>query len=106
MSDNEKNTEARNNEIWRSVLMGEYHGVGKARRMLKLIPSEPRCKICNAPFSGLGGQFVKLTMKRVPSKINPHFCSGCYDLLVNNPGSAEIEMTLLFADIRGSTTLA
>jgi adenylate cyclase len=45
-------------------------------------------------------------MGRTPSKINPHFCSGCYDLLAANPGSTEIEMTLLFADIRGSTTLA
>ena len=97
---------ARNNELWRQVLTGEYKGIGKARRLLKRIPSEPRCKICNAPFSGLGGQLIRLTMGRTPSKINPHFCSGCYDLLVANPGSTEIEMTLLFADIRGSTTLA
>ncbi|RPJ01919.1 MAG: adenylate/guanylate cyclase domain-containing protein, partial [Chloroflexi bacterium] len=97
---------AKNNELWRQVLTGEYKDIPKARRLMKRIPSEPRCKICNAPFSGLGGQLVRLTLGRGPSKINPHFCSGCYDLLVANPGSTEIEMTLLFADIRGSTTLA
>jgi adenylate cyclase len=94
------------NELWHQVLTGEYKGIGKARRLLKRIPSEPRCKMCNAPFTGVGGQVVRLTLGRKPSKINPHFCSGCYDLLVANPGSTEIEMTLLFADIRGSTTLA
>lgn len=93
-------------ELWRQVLTGEYKGVGKARRLLKRIPSEPRCKICNAPFNGVGGQVIRLILGRKPSKINPDFCSGCYDLLVANPGSTELEMTLLFADIRGSTTFA
>ncbi len=101
MSDNPKN-----DEMWRKVLTGEIKEFSKMRRFLERIPSNPRCKMCNAPFHGLGGRLVRLTLGKVPSKINPRFCSGCYDQLVQNPGSAEIDMTLLFADIRGSTTLA
>jgi len=107
MSDNpDSAVNSKNNEIWRMVLSGEFKKMMTSRRYLKHIPSEPRCKMCLAPFRGMGGQFVRLTLRRVPSKINPHFCSGCYDFLTANPGSTEIEMTLLFADIRGSTTLA
>lgn len=97
---------ARNNELWRQVLSGEYKDIPRARRLLKRIPCKVRCKICNAPLNGPGGRLIRLTLGRIPSRINPHFCSGCYDLLAANPGSTEIEMTLLFADIRGSTTLA
>ena len=97
---------SKNDELWHQVLTGNYKDIPRARRLLKRIPAEPRCKICNAPFRGLGGQLVRLALHRSPSKINPHFCSGCYDLLAANPGSTEIEMTLLFADIHGSTTLA
>ncbi len=98
--------ESKNNDLWHQVLMGQYKSLPTARRILKWLPAEPRCKICNAPFFGVGGQLVRLTLGRKPSKINPHFCSGCYDLLTAHPGGTEIEMTLLFADIRGSTTLA
>jgi adenylate cyclase len=95
-----------NNELWHQVLTGQYKDIPKARRLLKRLPSDPRCKICNAPLRGIGGQLVRIVLGRIPSKINPLFCSGCYDLLAANPGSTEIEMTLLFADVRGSTTLA
>jgi len=96
----------KNNEIWRKVLSGEISDLTRGRRFFKAIPSDPRCRACNAPFHGLGGQFSRLVFRRVPSRINPHFCSGCYDFMQANPGGAEIDMTLLFADIRGSTTLA
>jgi adenylate cyclase len=95
-----------NDEIWRKVLTGEIADFIRFRGILKRIPSDPRCKMCNAPFHGLGGHFARLALRKSPSKINPQFCSGCYNFLAANPGSAEIEMTLLFADIRGSTTLA
>jgi adenylate cyclase len=37
---------------------------------------------------------------------NPKYCTGCFRMLSNNHGGAEIECSLLFADVRGSTTLA
>ena len=101
MSDNPQN-----DELWRKVLTGELQDLVKGRRLFKRIPSETRCRLCDAPFRGLGGQFVRVAYRRVPSKINPHFCTGCFNFMSTNPGGAEVEMTLLFADIRGSTTLA
>jgi adenylate cyclase len=37
---------------------------------------------------------------------NPKYCGACFSMLQANHGGAEIECSLLFADIRGSTTLA
>jgi adenylate cyclase len=101
MSDNSEN-----DEIWRKILTGEIKDFSRIRRFFNRIPSDPRCRVCNSPFHGLGGQFFRLALRRIPSKINPHFCNACYSYLSANPGGAEVEMTLLFADIRGSTTLA
>jgi adenylate cyclase len=41
---------------------------------------------------------------RGPSKLNPTFCSVCIETIP--VGGAEVELTLFFADIRGSTKLA
>jgi adenylate cyclase len=101
MSENKKN-----DAIWRQILSGEVGEFIKMRGVFKRIPSDPRCKMCNAPFHGLGGQVLRLALRKGRSKINPQFCNGCYNYLAAHPGSAEIDMTLLFADIRGSTTLA
>ena len=37
---------------------------------------------------------------------NPKYCIGCFRMISSNHGGAEIECSLLFADVRGSTTLA
>jgi adenylate cyclase len=37
---------------------------------------------------------------------NPKYCEGCFRMLSSNHGGAEVECSLLFADVRGSTTLA
>jgi adenylate cyclase len=38
---------------------------------------------------------------------NPSFCAGCYQVFSEfGVGGAEIELSLLFADVRGSTSLA
>jgi len=101
MSDNSKN-----NEMWRRILTGEMTEMTTMRRVFKLIPTNPRCKLCEAPFSGVGGRVLRLTAGKSPSRVNPHFCNACYSFLTSKPGGTEIEMTLLFADIRGSTTMA
>lgn len=45
-------------------------------------------------------------IRRGPSTVNPHFCAVCENYARNHRGGAEVEFTMLFADIRGSTTLA
>ena len=68
-----------------------------------LIPSDPRCKLCAAPFKGVGGALMRL-IGRDQSKYNPRFCIPCEKF--EHPGGAEIVLTMLFADVRGSTPLA
>jgi adenylate cyclase len=41
-----------------------------------------------------------------PSNSNPHICNACFANLQRHHGGAEVDMSLLFADVRGSTTLA
>ena len=40
------------------------------------------------------------------SDMNPNWCTSCTDFMSKHHGGAEIEGAMLFADIRGSTTLA
>ena len=88
-------------EVWRMAL--EVGPVRELRHILGLIPASSRCKFCNAPFDGIGGiPFRILGVSR--SSMNPQWCKGCME---NTPtGGAEVELSLLFADIRGSTSLA
>lgn len=75
------------------------------RRLLRFIPDNPRCKACAAPFSGAGAPVMRLLGKR-PSDHNPLLCNSCFTYMKKHRGGAEIECTMLFADIRGSTSIA
>lgn len=68
-----------------------------------LLPSDPRCKMCASPFKGWGG-FIMHLLGRDQSRYNPRFCEKCK--VFEHPGGAEVVLTMLFADVRGSTTLA
>src|SRR5262245_36993295 len=92
-------------EAWRRILTGKVAGIRRIRRIMGSIPSDPRCKMCAAPFGRPGNVFVGLTGFR-QSKINRRLCRGCFRKLDQNPGGAEVEISLLFADVRGSTSLA
>jgi adenylate cyclase len=90
-------------EYWRAVLTGSHPGLRQGRRVLGLLPNGPRCRLCNAPFAGVGGALMRVLGKG-PSGRNPRFCEDC---LARTPlGGAEIELSMLFADVRGSTGLA
>ncbi len=41
-----------------------------------------------------------------PSDANPNWCSSCFDFMTKHHGGAEISGAMLFADVRGSTSLA
>lgn len=68
-----------------------------------LLPSDPRCKLCAAPFKNWGG-FLMHLLGRDQSRYNPRFCEKCK--VFEQPGGAEVPLTMLFADVRGSTNLA
>src|SRR4051794_17076001 len=93
------------NELWRTYYAGENPWFHRVRRIYSLLPSSPRCKSCTSPFGGAGGLVMRAVGRR-PSKMNPNLCSVCEDFARKNPGGAEIPLSLLFADIRGSSHLA
>lgn len=90
---------------WRGILEGTAPGFAAGRGILRLLPSSPRCKLCLAPFSGLGGRLMHVVGRRPWAK-NPTMCGWCFVQLQEHRGGAEIDTSLLFADIRGSTGLA
>jgi adenylate cyclase len=92
-------------EIWRSVLTGEDPSLPALRRRFGRIPSDPRCKMCAAPFRGPGRLITRLMMHG-QSSVNPMLCNLCFGNIRKGPGGAEIEISVLFADIRGSTGIA
>lgn len=93
------------NERWRAVLTGQDPNIRGQRERYKRIPSDPRCKLCNSPFAGIGGWYFRRT-GRAPWPRNPRFCTACFLGVERTPGGAEVEIMLLFADVRGSTPLA
>jgi adenylate cyclase len=89
----------------RAVLTGESPWLAKQRRAFKQIPSPPRCKLCAAPFAGLGGLVLRHAGFRQSSG-NPALCTRCIsDLRKRQLTGVEIPITLLFSDIRGSTAI-
>ena len=92
-------------EIWRRILTGEDPSLPALRRRFQRIPSDPRCKMCAAPFRGPGKLVTRLLMHG-QSSTNPLLCSLCFGKLRKGTGGAEIEISVLFADIRGSTGIA
>ena len=87
---------------WRQILEGTTSGFAEGHKWFRKIPSSPRCKLCAAPFGGIGGQVMGL-IDRAPWDKNPSICGFCFKQLERGHGGAEIELTMLFADIRGST---
>jgi len=94
-----------NEEFWRDFLSHPDSWMQRGRRLLSLLPSDPRCLLCAAPFTGLGGGAMRLVGKG-QSKSNPTICTSCENMLVRFHGGAEVQSALLFADIRRATSLA
>jgi adenylate cyclase len=93
-------------EMWRDWFMTDAFKVEKQMfRAFRFLPHDPRCKICHSPFHGMGG-FVMRSLGRKQSSLNPNFCNVCEDFAKKFPGGAEVEMAMLFADVRGSTSLS
>ena len=94
-------------QMWHDWFMTDAFAVEKRLyRYFRILPHDPRCMLCRAPFHGLGGMVVRVLYGRRPSNLNPHFCNVCEDFAKKFPGGAEVEMSMLFADVRGSTTLS
>lgn len=91
--------------FWRDFLTRGDAAERRVRQLFKVIPSGPRCKLCAAPFAGVGAPLMRMIGKR-PSDKNPDMCNSCFAFMAHHHGGAEIECSFLFADIRGSTAIA
>jgi adenylate cyclase len=71
--------------------------------VMRHLPAEPRCRLCKAPYGGVGGR----VMRRLgfgPSRKNPTLCNTCFEEAPM--GGVEMEIGVLFADVRGFTALS
>jgi adenylate cyclase len=108
MADQERSPGATDPAIeafWRGILLGTDPRFRKSRLWLKHVPGAPRCRLCGAPFEG----FFRPWMHRIGREQwhrNPKYCHFCFSILEASNGGAEVECSLLFADVRGSTAIA
>jgi adenylate cyclase len=91
-------------EEWKDLLTGDHADVIRLRRRFRHVPAAPRCKMCHAPFSGVGGVLLRPWFG--PWERNAQLCKNCMKHLTEQGlVGAEVELSMLFADIRGSTGL-
>ena len=98
-------TRAMTVEEVRAALTGESAQLVRRRRTFRRLPSPPRCKLCAAPFAGIGGVVMRHAgFARSPG--NPALCTKCLaELRKRDMSGVEIPVTLLFSDVRGSTAM-
>lgn len=99
------------NQMWHDWFMTDAGGIEKrqfknARRLFRALPRDPRCKFCNAPFEGIGAVIARIAFHKERSTLNPNFCNVCETFARQYPGGAEVQMSMLFTDVRGSTALS
>lgn len=93
-------------DFWNSILTGIKPGVPlyPMRNFFSKLSGETRCKLCNIPFDGRSSWFFTRIWSK-QSNMSPHFCLRCENLAKRHEGGADVEMTFLFVDVRGSTSL-
>jgi adenylate cyclase len=72
------------------------------RAAARAIPHAPRCKLCLRPFAGLGRVLPGAGFS--PSRKNPNLCRSCFEQAPF--GCREMEIGVLFADVRDYTALS
>jgi adenylate cyclase len=95
-------------EDWRAYLEGTHRNIHRAKRVLGRFPTDPRCRMCSIPFAGAGGWVARhLSEKSRPWEKNPNLCRRCVTGMSNGEiVGTEVDVSFLFADVRGSSELA
>lgn len=93
---------SQNEAFWREALTHGHKGVRLVQWVFKHLPSSARCKHCYSPYSGAASKALGLFGYR-PSRKNPKMCAICIEWLP--PGGAQVDISVLFGDVRGSTSL-
>ena len=94
-------------QMWHDWFMTDaFKAEKQLYNFFRRLPHDPRCKLCHTPFHGIGGLLTSTVYGRRQSTLNPRFCNVCEGYAQKYPGGAEVEMSMLFADVRGSTALS
>jgi len=75
----------------------------RLKRFMCALPSSPRCGVCGAPFAGIGGRLIRPLGYRQSRKC-PQLCATCVE--ASPPGGMTMRTGVLFADIRGFTSIS
>jgi class 3 adenylate cyclase len=97
--------EAEHSQYWEALLAGDDSSLSLLQRTFRKVPSPPRCKLCEAPFSGPYAPLFRLLGFRRWA-LNQQICRFCVRGMERHRGGAEVDVSLVYVDIRGSTTLA
>ena len=94
-------------KTWHDILTyGESSKEKRYRRIFRMFPAKKKCKWCDLPFDHPFSPLIHFIFNKHPAKYNPQFCDVCESFAHKFQGGAEIELSMVFADIRGSTSLA
>jgi adenylate cyclase len=105
------------NETWYYYLTGEWRTsfpdelkrwqvfMNLQQKLYSLLPSDPHCHECGIPMAGPGGKVLHF-MGSAPSSFSPKLCSACEQSARHYEVGAEVELSMIFADVRDSTPLA
>jgi adenylate cyclase len=95
-------------EEWRAYMEGTHPNIHRASRTLGVLPSDPRCRFCHVPFAGAGGWVARRVSKtNLPWQKNPNLCRRCVTGIAGDEiAGTEVNVSFLFADVRGSSDLA
>jgi adenylate cyclase len=104
-------------ETWYYYLTGDWHTpfpdeLKNARTFINLqhkfysvFPSDLHCHECGIPINGFWGNVWRF-MGSAPSSFSPKLCSACERSARQYEVGTEVELTMIFADVRDSTPLA
>jgi adenylate cyclase len=101
-------------EVWYHYLTGEWRievpwklrlFVKTEQMLYRLLPADPHCVECGMPMAGIGAWLLRFNGSS-PSSFSSLMCSSCERVVRRKESGAEVELSMLFADVRDSTPLS
>ncbi len=94
-------------QIWHWFLVGDgtclpdriRHSWKMRRGLYHLLPAKRRCVQCGAPLSGAGALIAGRIIGVRQAALTQHLCNRCEKMILNSEGGAQLELSMLFADI-------